>query len=111
MFNTFALTLRPDDLKATLIWVVTLRTALALRTRRMALATASSWLRRSGTVVLAPVQAVLGRTVAPRLEARWTRGADGQLRCQWGPASQRRVGQVIALHCPPLRPLPDREVA
>lgn len=111
MFNTFASTLRPDDFKAALVWLVALLTALVLRASRMALATTQSSLLRSGTLAQASVRVVGDLAPVPRLEACWTRAADGQLRCQWRATAPRLAGNVIVLHRPPPHSLHHRQVA
>jgi len=110
MFNTFVLTLRPDDFRAVLAWGFALLMVLASRAFRML----RHWLRttrRAFPTVGGPVPVYRTHVAVPRLGARWERDGEGVLRCRWQLSTPTATGVVIMLRRiePHSRPL--REVA
>ena len=110
MFNTFALTLRPDDFRAVLAWGFALLMVLASRAFRMLRhwpRTTHRALPTAGGVV--PVYRT--HVAVPRLGARWERDGEGVLRCRWRLATPTATGVVIMPRRIESQPRPLREVA
>jgi hypothetical protein len=113
MFNTFVLSLRPDDFRAVLAWGVAFIAVLAARVLRPLRRGLRRWLCAAG-----PTRRWLPRPVlidsahpAARLAARWTRDAEGRLTCRWERMRWWDENTIIVLPRRPTPVLPRREVA